>query len=192
VLTGGMRMAGRAGSLTEMGIGMILGVAGCMCLESYDRQRFAKEPLPLLAVPVLGIVGGLMGLRSMKERQPMGVNDRAVQIWSTLALAAYNRQVLTYNMIAKLTGISRVGLANCLEAIQSYCLFHDLPPLAVLVVGEKTGMPGVGFIAAQDVPKAQDEVFQFDWLAHGSPSLEKFEAAVRVHPSTGMIQVPDE
>jgi hypothetical protein len=191
----GGRMVGLfAGSLTGMGIGMILGIDVCIGLEFYDGVRFGKEPLllPILVVPVGGFLGGLVGLWSVTKRELMSVNDRAVQIWSTLALAAYNRQVLTYNMIAKLTGIARVGLANCLEPIQSYCLFHDLPPLAVLVVGEKTGMPGVGFIAAQDVPKAQQEVFQFDWLAHGGPSLEKFEAAVRVRPSTGMIQVPEE
>jgi hypothetical protein len=51
-------------------------------------------------------------------------------------------------------------------------------------------MPGVGFIAAQDIPRAQQEVFNYDWLAHGGPSPESFEAAVRERPSNGIIQVP--
>jgi hypothetical protein len=122
----------------------------------------------------------------------MSVNDRAAQIWSVLSLAAHNRQVLTYDMVAKLTGIARMGLGQCLEPIQSYCLVHDLQPLTILVVSEKTGMPGVGFIAAQDIPRAQQEVFKYDWLAHGGPTPERFEQAVRERPSNGVIQVPDE
>jgi hypothetical protein len=48
----------------------------------------------------------------------MTTNERAVQIWSILALASRNRQVLTYNLIAKLTGVARVGLGQCLQPIQ--------------------------------------------------------------------------
>src|SRR5262249_7091669 len=122
----------------------------------------------------------------------MTASQRAAQIWSVLALAAHNRQVLTYNMIARLTGIARVGLGPCLEPIQSYCLLRKLPPLTILVVGAKSGMPGVGFVAAQDIPRTQQEVFSFDWLEHGAPSSEDLERAVRERPSNGIIQVPDE
>jgi hypothetical protein len=122
----------------------------------------------------------------------MTTSQRAAQIWSVLALAAHNRHVLTYNIVAKLTGIARVGLGQCLEPIQSYCLVKGLSPLTILVVSEKTGMPGVGFIAAQDVPRSQQEVFGYDWLAHGGPSPEDFERAVKERPSNGIIKVPEE
>lgn len=122
----------------------------------------------------------------------MTTNERAAQIWSVLALAAHNRQVLTYNMLARLTGIARVGLGQCLEPIQSYCLVKGLSPLTILVVSEKTGTPGEGFIATQDIPKSQQADFGYDWLAHGGPSPESFEAAVRERPSNGIIQVPPE
>ena len=122
----------------------------------------------------------------------MTTNERASQIWSILALASRNRQVLTYNLVAKLTGVARVGLGQCLEPIQSYCLLKDLQPLTILVVSEKSGMPGVGFIAAQDIPRTQQQVFSFDWVAHGCPSPEQFERAVRERPSNGVIQVPEE
>lgn len=118
--------------------------------------------------------------------------ERAAQIWSILALAARNRQVLTYNLIAKLTGVARVGLGQCLEPIQSYCLLRKLGPLTVLVVSEKSGMPGVGFIAAQDIPRTQQEVFSYDWVAHGCPSPAEFEHAAKERPSNGVIQVPEE
>ena len=107
-------------------------------------------------------------------------------------LASHNRQVLTYNLVAKLTGVARVGLGQCLEPIQSYCLLKELHPLTSLVVSEKSGLPGVGFIAAQDIPRTQQQVFSFDWVAHGCPSLEEFERAVSERPSNGVIQVPEE
>lgn len=116
----------------------------------------------------------------------MDVNDRAAQLWSVLSLAAHNRQVLTYELVSRMTGMARVGLGQCLEPIQSYCLVQNLPPLTILVVSEKTGLPGAGFIAAQDIPKAQQEVFKFDWLAHGAPAPEKFEQAVKQRPSNGV------
>ena len=122
----------------------------------------------------------------------MTVAERAAQIWSVLALAGHNRQVLTYDMVAKLTGIARVGLGQCLEPIQSFCLVHDLPPLTVLVVSEKTGMPGVGFIAAQDVPRAQQSAFTVDWVSSRCPAPEEFEKAARERPSNGVIQIPEE
>ncbi|NLS96643.1 MAG: hypothetical protein GXX96_31290 [Planctomycetaceae bacterium] len=122
----------------------------------------------------------------------MTTGERAAQIWSILALASWNRQVLTYNLVAKLTGVARVGLGHCLEPIQSYCLLKELHPLTILVVSEKSGMPGVGFIAAQDIPRTQQQVFSFDWVAHGCPPPEVFERAVRERPSNGVIQVPEE
>jgi hypothetical protein len=122
----------------------------------------------------------------------MTTSERAAQIWSVLALAARNRLVLTYSMLANLTGVARVGLGNCLEPIQSYCLVRGLKPLTILVVSEKSGMPGVGFIAAHDIPRTQQEVFSYDWLAHVGPAPEDFERAVNERPSNGIIQVPEE
>src|SRR5262245_27397979 len=117
----------------------------------------------------------------------MTTSERAAQIWSILALASRNRQVLTYNLVAKLTGVARVGLGQCLEPIQSYCLMRELHPLTILVVSEKSGMPGVGFISAHDIPRTQQQVFSFDWVALGCPSPEEFERAARERPSNGVI-----
>jgi hypothetical protein len=122
----------------------------------------------------------------------MNTTERAAQLWSLLALAAHNRQVLTYSLVAQLTGVARVGLGQCLEPIQSYCLVHGLPPLTILVVSDKSGMPGVGFIAAHDIPRSQQEVFKYDWLGRGAPAPEEFEIAVRERPSNAIPQVPDE
>lgn len=116
----------------------------------------------------------------------MTIAERASQIWSILALAEKNRQILTYEIISKLTGVPRQGLGQLLEPIQSYCLVHNLPPLTILIVSEETGMPGAGFIAAQDIPRTQQQVFSFDWLKHGAPSPEQFQDAVVKRASNGV------
>lgn len=104
-------------------------------------------------------------------------SERAVQLWSLLALAATNRQILTYDIVARLTGVVRPSVGDFLRPIQQYCTENALPPLTALVVGEQTGIPGEGFIAAADVPAAQMRVFQHRWLEAIAPSAEQLEAA---------------
>ena len=75
----------------------------------------------------------------------MEVSERAAQIWSVLAWAATNRQVLSYSILGKLIGVPARGLGHLLEPVQLYCLLHGLPPLTILVVSEDTGLPSSGF-----------------------------------------------
>ena len=67
----------------------------------------------------------------------MRVSERAAQIWSVLALASKNRQVLTYDILSRLIGVPRPGLGQLLEPIQSYCLINKLPPLTILCCRRK-------------------------------------------------------
>lgn len=123
--------------------------------------------------------------RQSVEVNQMKASERAAQIWTGLALAASNRQVLTYDILSKITGVPRPGLGQLLEPIQSYCLVQGLPPLTILVVSQDSGLPGAGFIAAQDIPTTQQRVFEFDWLGHGAPSVAQLEDAVSQKPSNG-------
>ncbi len=107
-------------------------------------------------------------------------------MWSVLAFAARSRQMLTYSMMSQLTGMMTPGVGQMLEPIQSYCLLNKRPPLTVLVVSDSTGLPGRGFIAAADVPKALVDVFAFDWLKHGAPTPQEFAAALAQRPSNGV------
>lgn len=116
----------------------------------------------------------------------MKASERAAQIWPALALAATNRQVLTYGMLAKLISVPTVGLGQLLEPIQSHCLLSGLPPLSAIVVSSETGLPGTGFIAAADVPREQMRVFDFDWLSLGCPTPEVLAASVARLPSNGI------
>lgn len=114
-------------------------------------------------------------------------SERASQIWAVLALAARNRQSLTYGILSRLTGVPAAGLGQLLEPIQSYCLVHGLPPLTILVVQQESGLPGSGFTGAQATEYAKDQmrVFSFDWLEHANPQPERLEKAVLKHPSNG-------
>jgi hypothetical protein len=113
----------------------------------------------------------------------MTIYQRSAQIWPVLTLSAVNKQILTYDFLAKLIGVPPPALGQLLEPIQSYCLIEKLPPLTILVVSKKTGLPGSGFSAVSEIPKFQIRVFEYDWLKHGCPSPEKFAKAVKNRPS---------
>ena len=115
----------------------------------------------------------------------MQSHERAAQIWPLLSWAATNRQVLSYDLVGKLIGVPRFGLAQLLEPIQSHCLIRGLPAQTVLVAND-TGAPGTGFIAAKNVPGKQARVFRHNWLEEHTPTPEEFLAAVRERPSCGI------
>lgn len=117
----------------------------------------------------------------------MTVSERASQIWPVLLLAASKRQILTYDDLTDLIGVPRPGLGQLLEPIQSYCLLKELPPLTVLVVSGKTGMPGRGFIAAQDIPATMGQVFKRELKEWPKPMPAEFAEALRQRPSNGQI-----
>jgi hypothetical protein len=112
----------------------------------------------------------------------MTATERAVQIWPILTLCASRRETLTYELLGRLIGVPAHGLAQLLEPIQSYCILEGLPPLAALVVNQTTGVPGDGFIAASNVPRAQADIYARDWLRDGPPDAETLHDA-----SEGML-----
>lgn len=101
--------------------------------------------------------------------------ERASQLWPLLAMAATNRQILTYDLVYRLTGIPRPATGKFLQAIQNYCMSKEIPPLTSIIVSKKTGLHGSGFISAEDVPLSHIEVFNFDWLDWGCPDIEKLK-----------------
>ena len=112
--------------------------------------------------------------------------DQTTRIWPLLVLAAGNRQIMNYDLLARLIGAPEADLGRLLEPIQSHCILKGLPPLTSILVGARTGMPGEGFIAADSVPQAQAETFLYNWLEQPVPTREDFREAVQRLPSCGL------
>lgn len=104
-------------------------------------------------------------------------SERASQVWGLLALAARNRQTLTYEMVGPLVGLPRQAVGRALHPVQNYSAAKGLPPLTALVVGSRSGLPSDGCVAAADAPPAQARVFATGWLDVGNPGPGAFEAA---------------
>jgi hypothetical protein len=99
----------------------------------------------------------------------MNREQRAAQLWSVLAVAATNRQIMTYELVGRITGLPPASIGDFLRPIQQYCIEKKLPPLTVLVVGKQDATPGVGFLGADDVPSAQLRVFEYGWTGMQAP-----------------------
>lgn len=109
-------------------------------------------------------------------RSQMTNEQRALQFWSVLVLAARSQQLLSYKSMEKLTGIPKQGVGRVLAPIQAYCKRNKLPPLTALVINEDEGLPGLGFTGATEgnVFAAQSRVFVFDWFAEKVPTPDEF------------------
>ncbi len=112
--------------------------------------------------------------------------ETALTVWSLLTLSAMKRQIMTDQLLSKLSGVPHHDLGRVLEPIQSYCILKDLPPLTSLVVESRTGVPGEGFIAATNLPQAQAETFAHDWLNEPVPQPADFQRAIDRLPSCGL------
>ena len=108
--------------------------------------------------------------------------QRAQQLWSILVLAARSRQIWSYEIVGQACRLPPASIGDFLRPIQQYCSENDLPPLTSLIVGKNDGVPGDGFIAAQDVPRAQMQVFERDWLSERAPTAPQFADAYRRAP----------
>jgi len=96
--------------------------------------------------------------------------ERAQQLWSILVFAARWRQILTYELVGKACGLPPPSLGDFLRPIQQLCTERAIPPLTSIVVNKSDGLPGDGFIAAKDIPRAQLSVFEHDWFGEDAPS----------------------
>jgi hypothetical protein len=103
--------------------------------------------------------------------------ERAQQFWAVLVFAAREQKVVSYEILAQMTGMAN----NCgqeLGYIYYYCLHNDLPLLNLLAVGNENGRPSDGCPAdLSDLPAQHARVFVYDWLQHGAPTKEAFEEA---------------
>jgi hypothetical protein len=102
-------------------------------------------------------------------------SERAVQIWQILISAAHNRQILTYKLVGKHTGMGAGTQAQTLGMIMRYCDRKGLPPLTSLVVKQSTGRPGTGLTTVVDLDNDRERVFAHNWFRHLPVTTADFE-----------------
>jgi hypothetical protein len=112
----------------------------------------------------------------------MKTEERAVQLWSVLVLAARNQQLLSYGTVEQITGIAQPGIGKMLSPIQRYCKNNRLPRLTSIVITETTGLPGEKFTEDSgpgDIFADQAKVFVYDWFTRKAPTSEDFKVAMQ-------------
>lgn len=106
----------------------------------------------------------------------MNTQERALQLWQVLISAAHNRQVLTYEIVAKRIGLVSRGLGPHLGHIMRYCENNDLPPLTVLIVKKGRGLPGAGLTTVANPDEDRERVFAQNWFGMKPPTADDFKA----------------
>lgn len=101
--------------------------------------------------------------------------ERALQIWQVLVGAAHNRQILTYEILARLIGMGAGTLAQTLDIIMRYCQRRQLPPLTAIVVRKDTGLPGTGLTTPQELNREREAVYSHAWYRQVPPQLADFQ-----------------
>lgn len=113
----------------------------------------------------------------MSEPQ-MNNAQRAMQCWSVLVMAARTRQVLSYEMMANMTGLPRWGMNKALGKVLKHCQQNRWPLLPSIVIEQSTGRPAAESehykVQPFDIEAEHRRVFMFDWFAH-PPQLSHFE-----------------
>ena len=105
----------------------------------------------------------------------MTLEQRAQQFWSVLIFAAREQRVISYSMLAQITGCPEPP-ETVLYFIHCYCRQQQLPPLNVIVVDPATGRPGEEIPRdLRDLSAQQSRVFVYDWLEQPVPSEEIFK-----------------
>jgi len=105
---------------------------------------------------------------------------RALQAWQILISAAKNRQIHSYLSLSKLMyGKSAAGvLGQVLGHVAFYCKDSRLPPLTVIVVGQKRGTPGALIpVKPEDQDVEREKVFKHDWYNVIPPTPGELKAA---------------
>jgi len=91
--------------------------------------------------------------------------ELAYQVWPILTKVALKGESITYMKIATRLGYPTANpIRHPLAVIQEYCIEKEFPPLTILVVNDKSGKPGSGFIAwLGDLEQGRQRVFNFEW-----------------------------
>jgi hypothetical protein len=104
----------------------------------------------------------------------------ALKVYLILIGNAVRGQITTYTKLAQQLYGSNAQhvMADRLTPIYFWCQQNDLPPLTSIVVGDDGHKAERAFLAREDVPAKQQEVFRFDWYSVHPPTVDELREAV--------------
>lgn len=95
---------------------------------------------------------------------------------------AGKRETRGYGEIARKLEYTRARpIFQMLGGIMWYCIDSGLPPLTVVVVNKRTGLPGDGLKLQGSVASETTPVWNHDWYRERIPSIADYVAANAKH-----------
>lgn len=98
--------------------------------------------------------------------------DRAALVWKILISNAKKKTLISYKNLANQINIHHRVVRYPLDIIQKYCIEYHFPPLSILVV-DRNGIRGQGFIMQGDLNLLENNVQNFNWQSIVNPFKEK-------------------
>lgn len=98
--------------------------------------------------------------------------DRSAKLWNLLANLSSKKELITYKKASEVLDIHHRTIKWPLHFIQEYCKKNYLPPLTILII-DRIGNRGKGFIYTNNLPKLELDVFQYDWSSLSNPFENK-------------------
>lgn len=95
--------------------------------------------------------------------------ERAGRLWPVLLARAKERGTISYGKAAAAIGIHHRPIRYALGPIQDFCLGEGLPRLTSLVVSNRTGVQGAGYLGDPGNQADIEEVWNFDWSVIENP-----------------------
>lgn len=103
---------------------------------------------------------------------PINHHQRAKLAWDILIDVAKHQNFIRYKELGDRIDIHHRAIRFVLAIIQDYCTENKLPPLTILV-GNKLGVPGKGFIAwsSSNIDEGKKKVYNHNWDEESNPFL---------------------
>ena len=117
--------------------------------------------------------------------------NRAALTWKILIECAKKNELITYKKLGEKIKAHHRVVRYPLDLIQKYCIKHDLPPLSILVI-DRNGNRGQGFIKQGDLKVLERKVKSFNWITISNPFLDKLIINKKYCNLSKAIQISNE
>lgn len=124
----------------------------------------------------------------------MNLHQKASLTWNILvSVAARESGFITYKELGDQIGIHHRTVRLVLSIIQDYCLKNQLPPITILV-GNKKGLPGKGFIACdiENAEEGKNKVYNENWYNQENPFNYALDGTTENEIVNSLLNHPEE